>query len=902
MKEEKRTPKFANFLLRQFCRNEYLEEVTGDLEENYQWRVEKEGRARARYRYYLDVLSAIRLISMASLGGNALSGSMLLSFTKSSLRNFNRNKAYTFLNIFGLALGMASALFILEYASDELGYDGFSQSDQMYRIGQDFVKNNELLYKTAVAGAPVAPALLSDLPKVEKSARLLDYTRIWTGKNVFMVPDQPEKRFVEPDVYFADPAILELFDLDLIVGSARLDEPNTVLLSADMAIKYFGSADKAIGQSIQHTNVSGKPKLLVRGVYDLPTFNMQVRPAALISFSTLIDKFGEVGPHQMWGVNSSLTYVKLVKGASLAQFQNDLANVLLKYNPIESAEARNGFRIGSLKAMPIRDIHLQSTYQDEVGAVGNATTVKMLLMIAVLIVIIAWVNYINLATAHSLNRLKELGVRKVMGARKLEIVAQFFVEAFFMNVFALVLAVAMVMAGQQFFNYQIDKHINLEAIDWLRFGWSAGLIFLSGVLLSGLYPLSVFFSLNTVTVLKGQSKKVVGSGLRKGMIVFQFLAGALLIMATVAINRQLNYMNQKDLGMDVNSVLVLDGPTVKSKDKTQNQQKTALLIDQIKALSNVRYAGVSNSIQGKPILQSQSISTQANDQSTAGQFELVVGDQYLNILEVQFLAGGNFTINTNTNSGEVPIGDPQIILSESASKVLGFERPMDAIGRQVYRWYNGGVTKPALVVGVVEDYHHEALSNGIDPMVFYQGNSWDNHYLVKLESPPSVGLMAEIEAIYQSVFPENPLNYYFLDDYFGRQYRSEEVNGKVFASFSTIAILVACLGLFGLSSFIALQRTKEIGIRKVLGAGVKTVFVLLSKELILLAGLGFLLAAPLGYYGISRWLEGFAYHIAITPSMFWLPLLIVILLATLAISPRVLKTAFMNPIQSLRHE
>ena len=888
-------PVLANHLLKLFCRQDYLEEVKGDLNEVFEWRVEKKGALRAKTRYYLDAFSAIRLMKMKDIRDTRLSRGMLYSFAKSSFRNFNRNRAYTFLNVFGLAIGMAAALFILEYVSDELNYDQFSQSDQMYRISQNFVKNNELLYETAVTGGPVAPAILRDLPQVEKVGRLVDYTRIWTGKNVFLNPRDHEKRFHEPHAYFADPTMVDLFDLKLVVGSDRLDEPNTVLLSTETADKYFGSGEMAVGKVIKFVSARNKPDLLVTGVYETPKFNMQIRPSALISYASMVDNFGEVGPHEMWGVNSSLTYVKLKENLDLSEFESLLADLLLKYNPIETPRQKNAFRIGELQVMPIKDIHLQSTYQDEVGPVGNATTIKTLIVIALFIVIIAWVNYVNLATAHSLNRLKELGVRKVMGAKKMEIGAQFFVEALLMNVFALLLAVGIVIFGQEFFNYQVAKSLSLEVVDWIRFGGYASLFFCLGVLLSGLYPLTVFFSLGTITVLKGKAQGTAGGWLRKGLIVFQFLASALLIIATLSIRGQLYFMASKDQGINIERVLVIDGPTVVG-DQEEHRQKARLLVTQLQQISNVLDAGVSNNIPGKPILQSQPISRESNKESAAGQYELVTGSEYLKILNARFIAGKSF--DQEQEEGRTP----QIILSESALYKMGFANAEEAIGQPVYRGARGVDPLPAIVVGVIEDYHHEALKHEIDPMVFYASNNWDYHYLIKLKSDESVHTLSEIEKIYQSIFPESPANYYFLDDFFARQYSNEEVNGKVFASFATIGISVACMGLFGLSSFVALQRTKEIGIRKVLGAGVNTVFFLLSKELILLALLGFLLSVPLGYFGISKWLEGFAYHISISPWLFLIPFMAVIVLSLIAISPKVIKTALMNPVKSLRHE
>lgn len=903
MKDQRKTPGFANFLLRLFCREEYLDEVKGDLEENYQWRLQEKGSFQAWFRYYLDAFSAIRLMNFDGMGGQALSRSMLYSFAKSSLRNFNRNRTYTFLNLFGLALGMAAALFILQYVSDELNYDRFSQADQIYRINQDFEQNNERLFRTARTEGTLASALVDNLPEIEEAARLIDYTWLWEGKNVFTLPDNPDKTFIESAAYFADPAIPGFFDLKLIQGKSRLEEPFTVLVSQEIAEKYFGTVENAIGQIIRFSSVKNKPELLVTGVYEFPKLNMQVKPLALISYSTFNKVIGEVGPHNMAGVESSLTYVKLREGTMLLDFRENLASFSSR-RAADLEEINNGLRTGPLLAfMPVRDIHLHSRYPDEVGHLGDDTTVRMLILIAMLIVSIAWVNYINLATAHSLNRLKELGVRTVMGARKAEIVMQFFIEALLMNVLALGLALFMVVMAQELFNGFVQNRLSLESIDWMAFGLPAAVFFLIGVICSGMYPLTIFFSSATVSALKGKSKANHTGGLKKGLIVFQFLAGSLMIMATLVINRQLDFMNSKDKGMDMSRVLVLDGPTVTGTTWEEKRQKANLLINRLNELPNVLQAGVSTNIPGKPVVRGRKISRESHKDADSWRIKSVRGTAYLEILNLRFLAGSGFrqaSAGNQTTSGEAePIAET--VLSQSALNQLGFESPTEALGKLLYGWTYSG-SYPMKVVGVVEDYHHEGLKKEVAPMVFMPGEQWDYYYLVKLREDQLAVTLEEIENLYESVHQGNPANYYFLDEFFQRQYQSEDVNSKVLTAFTLVAILVACLGLFGLSSFVALQRTKEIGIRKVLGAGVRTVFYLLSKELILLATLGFVVAVPLGYLGMSRWLDGFAYHIPVSWSLFFVPLLVILALALLAISPRVLKTAVMNPVKSLRHE
>lgn len=882
--------KLAFWLLKRFCPEKYLDEVQGDLMEVFEWRKKEKSTFSANVRLFLDVISALRFFSMPKLQFG-FSTSMLYSFVRSSFRNFSKNRFQTSLNVFGLSVGMAAALFILEYVSDELNYDQFSQSEDMYRVTMSFNRGDELMYETAVIGEPIAEAMVNELPQVEKVARLLDITRIWQGKNILSLENKPAKTFEEPNVYFADPTIIDLFDIEFEYGDSRLNEPNTIVVSTELAIKYFGNVRSAVGKTIRFQSVRVKRELLITGVFKYPNFNMQVRPSALISYATNLKGDGNsVLP--MWSVNSVLTYVKVRAGTNPEVLQERLADLLNKQQPIDD-DNRAQMHIGSLLASPITSIHLNSTYQDEVGTVGDANAIYILVVIALFIVVMAWINYINLSTATSMKRSKEVGVRKVMGAKRIELILQFFTETFLLNSLSLVFAIGLVMLIQPLFNQFLDKSLHLLGIDFMRFGVIMAGVFFGGILISGCYAAIVLSAHGIIRALKGVSKGNAGQNLRRGLIVLQLLFSSVLIIVSLAIDQQLKFMNTADTGMDMERVLVLEGPTLRKSDST-HKQESVLLTTKLSGLANVEGVSITNTIPGKSILQSSSISRKNTQESEQHEIEIIVGSEYLDVLGTRLLAGSGFDLDLDKR---------QVVINASAAKLLGFDHPSNAIGQLIYSWRFGANPQATQVTGVIEDYHHESLNKSIDPMAFYNNvGRFDNYYLLKLQSDAVTNQFDEIESIYSDVFPGNPVNYYYLGDFFNRQYVKDRLNNRILIGFVLIAIIVACLGLYGLASFSALQRTKEIGVRKVFGAKIKSLILMLSKEAILLSTIGFSLATPFAFYGISKWLDNYAFHIEISWWIFAIPMGIVFMITLLAVGQTILKAALKNPVGSLRYE
>lgn len=884
-------PKLAYWLLKQFCRADYLDEVAGDLQELYEWRLSTGKERSARFRYFLDVFSAIRFYRTGRLI-SFITNAMLFSFIKSSFRNFKRHLAYTTLNILGLALGLAAAIFILEYVSEELNYNNSSSAEQLYRVSNDYYRFGEMVYESSMTFSGVGPAMKRDLPEVTAQARLYGPS-ISRGASIVLTRlDQAEINFKEEKLFFADPDYLNFFDLNVIHGVNELAKPNTIMLSEELAEKYFGSIGAALGKTLQYNDSRANHELLITGIFERPGFKLQVDTDALASFATLEQQDPEAFVND-WGGNAFITFVKVNKQATPRAIEQKMGELTLLYKPGYAEKNEEGVydRVNRYFLTGVRDIHLTSTYQNEVGPVGNALTVRILQMIALFIVVIAWINFINLSTAKSVERAREVGVRKVMGARKKELVFQFFTEAILINSMAVVLALIFVVVGQPLFNLFVERGLSLESIDIGRFGLLAIIIFLLGTTLSGLYPALVISSHQIINALKGKSKIDAGLYLRRGLIVFQLLFSSLLIIATLAINGQLKFMNNQAMGFDMEQVLILRGPVISQARGAENLPNIDRFKQQVLALPGVTSIGTSTVIPGQGILRGLAISRIKESEADMKSIERVVtSNDFLSTMKVNFLAGNDFD---KEMKGYAPL-----ILNESATRELGFQDPTEAVGQVLYEF----TREERRIVGVIEDYHHESLNRPIDAMYFVRNEVVDPFYAIRLSAKEVGSTLEHIEAHYKAAFPGNPTEHYFLDQFFAAQYKKDKINLKVFSAFALMAIIVACLGLYGLSSFSALQRTKEVGVRKVLGASVSSLFILLSKEVFLLVLIGFVLAMPIAWFSIESWLNEFAYRMPVGTLLFIFPLLLIMLITLVATGITILKVTVANPVKSLSYE
>lgn len=794
---------------------------------------------------------------------------MLRNYVKIAWRNLLKNKPFFLINTLGLAVGMAACLLILQYVTFERSYDSFHpDADNVYRIELDSYQNGKLAFRSATSYPAIAPTLKKDFPEVVETARLYDAsTNVVTFNNI---------HYREDNYYFADNSIFNLFRIDFLSGNpaTALKDKNTVVMSETTARKYFGTQNP-LGKTVR----LGRDPYLVRGVYrDYPK-NAHLELDLIFSYLT------EPEAQTSWGWYDFFTYVKLKPGTNPAQFGAKISNLVVKYNP---NRFKNGNR-DELLLQPLRDIHLTSNLNQEAEVNGNGRSVAVLSIIALFILAIAWINYINLATARAMDRAKEVGIRKVAGAERTQLIFQFLLESLILNLLAVTLALVIVQISAPYFNSLTGRPLSLT--QWLqRDLWLPAVgVFLGGTLLSGLYPAFLLSGFQPITVLKGKLGTLTGGlSLRQSLIVFQFAASVMLIIGTITVYRQLRYMQKQDLGFSVTNKLIVRG--VESVDSTYETKANAFKQELLSA-NLVDKATSSAYVPGIEILWTNGFRRLDRSEAVSNTlYNTAIDYNFLEAYSIGLVAGRNFERTFGTDRHNV-------LLNETAVKLLGFDSPTDALGKRI----RAGDTLQ--IVGVVKDYHQQGLQKGHWPMVLRFRPSETRFFSLQLGSADHLDeRLAGIKAKYNRVFPGNPFEYFFLDTFFNEQYKAEQQFGRVCSLFAGLAIFIACLGLYALAMFIAKQRTKEIGIRKVLGASVPSLIGLLSKDFLKLIVVAILVAIPLAWYAMHRWLADFAYHIAVPWWAFVLAGAAAIGIALLTVSFQSIKAALMNPVTSLRSE
>jgi putative ABC transport system permease protein len=736
----------------------------------------------------------------------------------------------------------------------------------------------------------VAPAMLKEFPEVEAAFRL--------RKEEFLLGnDSRNIRFREPGVYYTDASILSILDIPLIAGDPKtaLTGPWKVIVSETVARKYFGE-ENPIGKVLTIHDGSQPRPMEVTGVFKDYPANSHLAFTLLISYQSQktgnYDKAVDV-METSFGWTDFYTYLLLRKGANQQQFAAKLpAFIDRHYNNLPENKSR-GDRF-SLSIMPLKDIHLLSHYTEEAEANGDGQSVNYLFVIAFLIIAIAWINYINLATARSLERAREVGVRKVLGALRGELIRQFMLESLILNLCALFLAIIITLLVHPLFTRltgrPLPNFIYLPASYKLYF---LGLL-AAGTFLSGIYPALVLSRYRPVAVLKGVFKNAAGGQwLRKGLIVGQFAASVSLIAVTLIVYRQLHYMRNQDLGADISQTLVLKGAGSGLTDSAYQDQFSAFKNEmlQVTAVKNV---SASSGIMGHEILWSTNWRRlKDGDQQAVNLFHLGVDDDFTKSYGLKFLAGQHFSSSPIANRRK-------IILNESAVKALNLGSPAQAIGQLVAggnHWLDS-----MEVSGVVADYHNEGLQRAIQPLVLLPNMRNRNFYSVKLQGSNAASALVSIKSIWDKYFPADPYDYFFLDEYFNRQYLENQRFGEVFGLFAILAILIACFGLLGLSAYNVLQRTKEIGIRKVLGATVQSLIYTLSKDFLVMVFIAIVIAIPVTWLAMDNWLQHFAYRTNIGWLVFAIAGVLSIMIALVTVGLQAMKASLANPVKSLRTE
>ncbi|HTD39328.1 MAG TPA: ABC transporter permease [Mucilaginibacter sp.] len=800
---------------------------------------------------------------------------MIWTYFKIAFRRLQKSRLYTLINLVGLTVGITSCLLIGLFIINELGYDRFNKNaDRIVRMTMQFGEGGK--QKFAQTGTKAGPQLKRTFPQVESFVRTInDQPVVKNGDHMYN-----EKHFL-----YADSAFFKIFSFKLLRGDPKtaLDAPDKVVLTESTARRYFGNADP-IGKSISvNGHVTPKSYEVAGIVADAPE-NSQVKYDFIASFTSM-----DASKHEEWWTANYITYLLLHKPDQLPGFQQQLNTYMRGVSKNELKMPVNGPLLYNLE--PLLWVHLHSQL-DGLEPNGSATTVYILGIIALLILAIACINYTNLATVQSSAKSTEIGIRKVLGAQKSQLFGQFIGESFLLTIFALVLAVVLALVFLPYFNQLTGKEMAFSALLKPLPILVMVLLCVAIAFASGGYPAFVLSNAKLINILKSGLKLTSSGGVfRKALIIFQFTVSVCLIIATIIVVQQLNYVRHKDLGYDKDHVIVV------STDSYVHSKYEAIKagIAQIPGVLSVTGANAMPTfVQWGDGVSADNGHGKINLNITCLPSDLGL----IKTLNMKLIAGADF------NDNEFKLMDTtnkwknfrySCILNETAANDLGWT-PEQAIGKSIDKG------APGKVVGVIKDFHFSSLHQPIGPMMLFLDTSFTNYYMIKVAGDKIPATLHTLQAFWKDRVPTIPFDYRFLDDNYNSLYQTEQKTATVFTTFSSLAILLACLGLFALSAFATVQRTKEIGIRKVLGANVAGIVGLIAKDFLKLTLIAVIIASPLAWYGMNRWLQDFAYRINIQWWVFAAAGVLSVLIAFITVSMQSIKAALANPVDSLRSE
>lgn len=804
---------------------------------------------------------------------------MLKNYLMVAWRHLRHSKAFTFINVAGLALGMASCLLILLFVQDELSFDQYHEkADRIYRLTQREV---------ALTPYPLAPALTEAYPQVVANVHIMP------SLGDVLIKDTGQNRFYEKRFYWADSTVFEVFSFPLLQGDPvhALAKSNSLVITEEIAHKYFGKED-AVGQMLIF-DIGVQVELQITGVMQNSPHNAHFRPDFLASLA-LFDDYAMLD-REDWTQAVYQSYVVLDHARSAKGLQAALPAFI---------ESRTDDVESDFALQPITAIHLRSHLRDEMEPAGSLTYVYSFLGIALLILLIACINFINLSTARSAYRAREIGMRKVLGATRTSLIFQFLGESVFLTLFALALALPLVYFLLPFFNQLADKSLTLDglSIPFLLLTLS-GIILLVGVV-SGSYPAFFLTRFAPLRTLRGHlTPEASGISVRKILVVTQFAIGIVLIASTVVISNQLAFIGSKNLGFATEQTVVVAarmyGHAVTPLPFESMQQEFA-------AHPGVLKVAVTGDVPGTDPRQSSFLLEGMSNQDEMAQTtwdRYTVDYDFIETMGVEVVAGRSFSRDRPAD-----VSDAYLINEaawQAAREMLGttwetpIDKKIDRYTREESEWV---LQKPGRIIGVVRDFHYQSLHYRIAPLVLQLNPRSRDHFIVQLQTKDVTGTLARLKATWLQFLPERPFEYYFLDAAFDKLYRAEQRMAMLLSVFTGLSLFIACLGLFGMAAFTAEQRTKEIGVRKVLGASLADIVVLLSKGFAGLVLVAFVVAVPLAYFVLDRWLQNFAYRINLGMGTFVLAGVLALVIALATVSYQSIKAALADPVRSLRHE
>jgi putative ABC transport system permease protein len=878
-------PKFAQKILLRFLRDDLAEEVLGDLEEKFFVTVKKRSPFRAKVNYWYQVLNYLRPFSIRKSKSVYINHiGMLNNYFKVGSRSMLRQKMFSSIKIGGFALGIAACLLIGLFIRQELSYDQhYPDKDRIYRVIRCDNGDRGFIRQVWME-APFARALEESFPEVEKTGRLNPGALFGAGANQVRRADKVEN-FYEEGFAYADQSLLDIFDIQMVYGSAShaLAEPNSIVISKSKAYKYFPNEDP-VGKILVLNNNEDRSFTIGGVMEDLPG-NSHLQFDFLMTMTER--EFGR-GEQNNWRATNYPTYVLLRRGADPGALEEKMLSLVkthhlpdwINYGIVDAEKyvARLSFQL-----QPVADIHLRSGDIYDIVPRGDIKLIWLFGGVAAFILVIACINFINLSTARSANRAREVGMRKVVGSFRGQLVRQFLAESLLFSMLSFVIGVLLAVLFLPYFNELSGKSLVFPWHEWWLFPLLIAALFIVGIL-AGLYPSFYLSSFQPIQVLKGSlSKGSSNASLRSLLVVFQFTASIVLIIGTLVIYRQMNFILNTKLGFDKDQVLLIHGTNTLGNQV--NTFKDELLeIPDVKSVSLTDYLPVSGTKRnGNGFWKAGEVQT---EKPVFGQMWRVDHD-YLKTMGMAVVEGRDFSVQIASDS-------QAMVINERMAHEL-FQG--QALGRSIV---NGG-GPPWTIIGVVEDFHFESLKEDIRPLAMVIGTN-SNITSVKVNTADMPSFLGSVENVWKKFLPHQPLRHTFMDESFARMYEDVQRMGRIFTTFAVLAIVVACLGLFALSAFMVEQRGREISIRLVLGASMKNVFRLLTQNFLMLVLISFVIAAPMAWYLMNRWLEGYKYKIDISWDVFAGAGLIAMAIALFTISYQAVHAAITNPVKNLRSE
>jgi len=808
---------------------------------------------------------------------------MLTNYLKIALRIFRKDTTFSLINVIGLATGLAVALLIIQYVRFELSYENTHPlADRIVRLTIDYVNGGTVDSQDTETYPPLGPEVRQRLKEVVNQTRAYPL-----GEPTITVQVGNEYHVVEKALA-VDSSFFTLFNYPLLRGSRAglFTRPRQVVLTEKLALTYFNTLD-VVGKTLKLARSEGSTLLEVVGVVPDSPANTHLKFTMLISYPTMVSDFGE--KENNWDGNNTFTYLQLADNASYNQFTKSLAALSDRLN--DEKKLKNKQVIGQ----KIGDIHLYSHKIFETEPNGEARSVYFLLGVALLVLLSAVVNYANLTTAKSLDRAREIGMRKVVGSTQGQIKAQIFTETILVNVVAAIGAVGLVALLRPVFVEMAGLPDGFSVFEDAFFWESVGVFLLLNIILSGFYPAFVLSSFEPVTVLKGSfSRSTKGALVRKSLVIFQFVITLVLLVQTFAVYQQVSFLRSQNLGVSIDHTLVVKAPVGNKAQKDYGRFRQMLLGQaQVKAVS------LSNAVPGLGTTQMSTttgINLSESTRPTHYNYYLTqIDTSFIDLMGLRLLAGKNFDAAT-----PLAFSDPanrQIIVNEETLRLWEIPTPEAAIGKRVNFWGN-----PATIRGVVNNYHYESPKAAHIPIIHLYWPQFDSFASVKFAGGNAKEQVAMLKRVYEASFPYSPFSYFFMDSEYDKQYKADDRFQQVFGALTGFAILISCLGLFGLATFTVSKRTKEIGIRKVVGASTANLLALLSTDFIRTVSLAILIGLPITYFIVKNWLANYAVRIELSWWLFAAPSLLILVLVLVSIGSKTIAAALMNPVKSLRNE